>query len=98
MPNQTFFILKPDGRWICPRSFDGHHTCTDAGNGKDIVKLAGFVSSVVNYTKSSSTTLVTPPSKKDAIGEYQNACRKTGSKNAFPGHIRYFCSTDLVDG
>ena len=69
MTNQTFFILKPDGRWICPRSFDGHHTCTDAGNGKDIVKLAGFVSSVVNYTKSSSTTLVTPPSKKDAIGE-----------------------------
>ena len=42
--NSTFFILRPSGAWTCARQFDGHHTCTESEN---IVKLAGFVSSVL---------------------------------------------------
>ena len=64
----SFFILKPDGRWTCARDFDGHQTCTDAGDGKHIAKLAGFVASILTYTKSSSTTLVDPPSKNEVVG------------------------------
>ena len=58
-----FFILTPDGRWKCSRSSDG-----DGGDGKDVAKLAGLVSSILTYTRSSATTMVDAPSKNDVVG------------------------------